>query len=315
MGDPGTVTTVDTGYSAPRFAAAYLVVEGDRAAFIDNGTIHALPRLLDALAGKGLGPDRVDWIIVTHVHLDHAGCTWKLSRACPGAVVLAHPRAARHLVDPARLVRGVTEVYGREAFDRLYGSIEAVDPSRVRALADGESVVWGERTLTFVHTLGHARHHMVVRDSGSDGIFTGDAFGLAYPIVQGGSEPFIFPSSSPPEFDPGEARRSVRRIAAAGARTIFPTHFGPFPPIEAGAAMMVRSLDAFEAMTVEAAGSDRRGPALLASLRSTMKTFFDDELSRRGLRLTPDIEAFLKIDIDLNAAGLAVAVEKMRGST
>jgi glyoxylase-like metal-dependent hydrolase (beta-lactamase superfamily II) len=303
-GAPGDIVTIDCGYLFEKFAAAYLVVEGDRAAFVDNNTNRALPLLLEALERRGLGPGSVAYIIVTHVHLDHAGCTGRLSRACPEATVLAHPRAARHLVDPARLIRGATAVYGPERFQELYGTIEPVDKNRVRPVQDGERVAFGSRTLTFLHTLGHARHHMVVHDSGAATVFTGDAFGLAYPLLQAGSAPFVFPSSSPPDFHPGEARSSVRRIVETGATSVHPTHFGPFHAVQQGAAMMIEYLDRFESMMVEAAGRGLEEKERQRFLHESMRAFFRQELEKRGLALTPAVAGLLETDISLNARGL-----------
>jgi glyoxylase-like metal-dependent hydrolase (beta-lactamase superfamily II) len=304
---PGDVVTIDCRYLFDGFAAAYLIVEGGRAAFVDNNTNRALPLLLEALESRGLDPGSVDFIIVTHVHLDHAGCTGMLSRACPNATVIAHPRAARHLVDPARLIRGAAAVYGAEKFEALYATVEPVEGSRMRAVQDGESVAFGSRTLTFLHTLGHAKHHMVVHDSGASTVFTGDAFGLAYPIVQTGSAPFIFPSSSPPDFDPAEARRSVQRIVETGASSVRPTHFGPFHAVEQGAAMMMEYLDLFEGMQEQAAGRGLEQGERRQFLQESMTAFFRHELEKRGLGLTPSIARFLETDLSLNAQGLGAA--------
>ncbi len=299
----GDVITIDCRYLFEGFAAAYLIVEDGRAAFVDNNTNRALPLLLDALGRCGLKPENVAYIIVTHVHLDHAGCTGRLSRACPDAVVLAHPRAARHLVDPKALVRGVTAVYGPEKFEALYGTIEPVDGSRVRAMGDGERVTLGSRTLTFLHTLGHARHHMVIHDSGAHTVFTGDSFGLAYPLVQTGSAPFIFPSASPPEFDPLEARRSVRRIVETGATSVRPTHFGPFHEVARGAEMMIAYLDLMEGMLEQAAGLGSEQERERFFHEST-EAFFRRELEKRGVGLTPAVAELLETDTNLNARGL-----------
>ncbi|MBY0370332.1 MBL fold metallo-hydrolase, partial [bacterium] len=117
-----SLDTIDCGYCFDDFAASFLLVEGNRAAFVETNTAHAVPRFLEALRKRGLGPEAVDYIVVTHVHLDHAGGTAALAAACPQARVLAHPRAARHLKDPSKLVASAKAVYGEERFSELYGT-------------------------------------------------------------------------------------------------------------------------------------------------------------------------------------------------
>src|SRR5262245_32932848 len=121
MNAPRSVVTIDCDYIRPRFAAAYLRVAGDEAAFVETDTAHAAPKLLAALAEQGLSPEAVRWVIVTHVHLDHAGGAGAVMRACPNATLLAHPRAARHLVDPSKLTASAIQVYGDARFRDLYG--------------------------------------------------------------------------------------------------------------------------------------------------------------------------------------------------
>ena len=180
-----SIVTIDTHYlGRSEFAAAYLIVDGDRAAFIDNNTNAAVPRLLAALDDHGLTPAQVAYIIITHVHLDHAGGTSALAAACPDATVIAHPRAAPHVIAPERLVESASAVYGATEFKRLYGTIEPVPADRVRSMEDEEVLAFGARELTFLHTRGHANHHFCVADSATGVIFTGDAFGLAYPALQ-----------------------------------------------------------------------------------------------------------------------------------
>ena len=176
------VAAIDTGFHRDRYDAAYLVVEGGRAATIDTGTAHAVPRLLAALAAAGLAPSAVDFVIPTHVHLDHAGGVGQLMQALPRAQVIVHPRGARHLVDPAALWEGALAVYGQAQMDRAYGRLEPVPAERVRVTADGETIALAGRPLVFAHTPGHALHHHCIWDArSSGGWFTGDNFGMALP--------------------------------------------------------------------------------------------------------------------------------------
>lgn len=308
-----SVRVIDTHYLGHReFAAAYLLVEGEEAAFVDNNTNDALPRLLAALEAEGLAPEQVRYLIVTHVHLDHAGATSTLARACPNATILAHPRAAPHVVDPTKLVASATAVYGAEEFARLYGVIEPVDAARVRVVDDEETVPFGQRTLRFLHTRGHANHHFCVADSGSEAIFTGDAFGLIYPALQGEGT-FAFPSTSPTDFEPELAREAVARLVGEGARYLYPTHFGAVTDIVTAAGQLTRHLDFCERLRDAAEASDRPDDALEAYCRPRLEDYFAGLLDARGeLGRDPATWRLLALDIDLNAQGIAFAANKRR---
>lgn len=307
-----TVKTIDGNYLHPGFAAAYLIIEGDRAAFIDNNTLHAVPRLLAALSEHNLKPKQVEYIIVTHVHLDHAGGTSLLVKECPHAVVLAHQRAARHIVDPARLIQGATAVYGESEFKRLYGSIQPVDEKRVRVVEDGEMLNLGKRSLTFIYTLGHAKHHLCVYDSGTNGIFTGDALGLAYPLLQTGSEPFVFPSSTPTDFDPEEYAEGIDTILGTGADLAFLTHFGPLGEVKQAARMMKDYLKQMRNAIDDTLDRGLEGDALEGFCRDIISEFLRSEVEKRGLPYSSEVENFLKMDVMINSLGIAHAVEKSR---
>ena len=304
--------TIDCNYfDQPEVAAAYFVRDGDRVAFIDNNTALAVPRMLAALGDEGLGPADVEWIIVTHVHLDHAAGTSALAAACPDATVLCHPRAARHLVDPSKLVASAKHVYGEETFARLYGEILPVAAARVRSLEDGESVLLGARPLTFLHTRGHANHHFCILDAGERNVYTGDAFGLAYPRLQRAGL-FMFPSSSPTDFDPVAARETIVRLRDSGAERAFPTHFGAVTDLPEAARQMTAMLNSYEAILDAAVASPLEGGALETFCVERMREVFARAAERRGLTLSPEDWEFLKIDVDLNGAGIAHVANKRR---
>jgi glyoxylase-like metal-dependent hydrolase (beta-lactamase superfamily II) len=309
---PDTVKTIDCNYLFPRFAAAYLVIEGERAAFIDNNTLHAVPRLLSALRENNLNPEQVDFIILTHVHLDHAGGTSALIKECPHAVILAHQRAARHIIDPSRLIKGATAVYGESEFKRLYGRIDPIDEKLVRIVEDGETVDFGERRFTFIYTFGHAKHHMCIYDSGTNGIFTGDALGLAYPLLQTGSDLFVFPSSTPTDFDPDKYAEGIDAILSTGAELAFLTHFGPLTQIKRAAEMMKDYLHIMRSTIEKALNREMKGDMLEKFCRSVISDFLRSEVEKRGLTYSSEIENFLKMDIMINSMGIAHAVEKSR---
>lgn len=313
---PPSIALIDCHYHGkPETAAAFLIVEGGRAAFVDNNTNLAVPRLLAALAERGCTPEQVDYAIVTHIHLDHAGGTAELLKHCPNATVLAHPKAARHLTDPSRLIAGSKVVYGDEAFAALYGTIEPVPEDRVRIMDDGDTLTWGGRTLTFVHTKGHATHHFCIHDSGANAIFAGDAFGLGRMPSMRPGPPFTVCTSSPPEFDPPEARLSVQRILDTGADWVYITHFGYFNDLEARARQLLQSIDQMDAVARDAATTALHGAALQPYCEQRITEAMRDHLVSCGVHDPAADLAWLGRDIGLNAMGAAIYAERLRRTT
>lgn len=307
------VYTIDSHYlGRPEFAAVYLIVDGDRAAFIDNNTNAAVPDLLANLETHGLSPDQVEYLIVTHVHLDHAGGTSGLARACTNATIVAHPRAAPHIIDPSRLVASASAVYGEAEFARLYGAIEPVPEARVRVMDDEETLRFGARELRFLHTRGHANHHFCIADDVSGAIFTGDAFGLVYPALQREGT-VAFPSTSPTDFEPDLARESVRRLVDEQPSCLYPTHFGAVTDIETAAAQLLRHLDFAEALRDDAEASDHPDDELAAYCQARLRDYFAGLLDGHGrLGRDPATWTLIELDIDLNAQGIAFAANKRR---
>lgn len=297
--------TIDCDYIAPRVAASYLRVTGDEAAFIETNTTHAVPRLLSALHDEGLSPEQVRWIIVTHVHLDHAGGASALAKACPNAIVLAHPRAARHLRDPEKLIKGATAVYGEKRFAALYGEIAPIATERVRELADGEAIALGQDTLRVWHTRGHAKHHMVVHDEAMEAVFTGDTFGLVYPELQRAGT-FAYPSTSPTDFEPDEARKSIDKILSLGPKVVCPTHFGDVTTIDEVAEQLRWWIDRSEQLLATARGRDA---SVVPELERALRTAMQERAAARGLALRKQDWSLLAVDLNLNAQGLWVAAQ------
>jgi glyoxylase-like metal-dependent hydrolase (beta-lactamase superfamily II) len=306
------VVTIDSGYTGhERFAAAFLLREGDEAAFVETATANAVPRLLDALREQGLEPDQVRYVIITHVHLDHAGGASALMKVCPNATLLAHPRAAKHAIDPSKLVASAKAVYGEDAFTRMYGTIEPIDAARVEALDDEATITWGSRTLKFLHTRGHANHHFCVVDDGTSSIFTGDSFGLVYPDLQDDGL-WALPSTSPTDFDAAAAKESVDRIVGSGAKTAYLTHFGGHSELEAIAAQLHAQLDAYGKIVDDAMDSGVDGDELDAMCRARVEAIFEPYLTTERRRRAVQPDGMLAMDVDLNAQGIAFAVKKRR---
>ena len=298
---------IDTGFHRDRFDAAYLVVDSGRAAFVDTGTAFALPRLLRALDALGLPRDAADFVIATHVHLDHAGGVGQLMQALPGATLVVHPRGARHMIDPAALWQGALGVYGAAQMARAYGELVPVPAERVRTTADGETIHLANRPLEFAHTPGHALHHHCIWDERSAGWFTGDNFGMAYPEFVVGGRAFIFPTTTPVQFDPEAMRASVERLMAKAPRQMFLTHYSRVTGVADCAGRLLEMMDA----TVAAALAHRDAPDRLQAISDALMRLYADGARAFGVALPDErIAELLHDDVDLNAAGLIAWLDR-----
>ncbi len=310
-----SLSVIDCEYVYPEFAAAYLIREGQKAIFIEANTAHAVPLMLGRLDEQGLKPNDVQYVIITHVHLDHAGGASELLKSCPNATLLAHPKAAIHMADPSKLVQSARKVYGEALFEKLYGNIEAIPVERIREIQDGEAVAFGSRTLQFFYTRGHANHHFCIFDSGTKGVFTGDSFGLAYPALQGklrGESLFLFPSTSPTDFDPAEAKKTVHRIKAMAPEKVFLTHFGEVRDIEKAANQLLEHLSFHESLLGRALASDLSDEQLDSFCKVELEDYYRQYLSNRGADMDQDPWTLMAGDIALNSAGIAFAAKRGR---
>jgi glyoxylase-like metal-dependent hydrolase (beta-lactamase superfamily II) len=301
------VFAVDTGFQRPRFDAAYLLVDDGRAAFIDTGTGYAVPRLLAALSALGVSKHSVDWVIPTHVHLDHAGGVGHLMQYLPEAKVIVHPRGARHMIDPSALYQGALAVYGQAEMDRSYGQLLPVAAERVLESKDGSEVALGRRQLGLIHTEGHARHHHCIWDPKSRGWFTGDSFGLSYPEFDLNGEAWIIPTTTPVQFDPAAMRATIHRLVANAPEAVFLTHFGKrTSPIS-----LAKQVDALLS-EVEALGKALRShPDRHHALREALTALYLRSLRSRNSPLSPArVRELLELDIELNAQGMACWLDR-----
>ncbi len=293
----------------PRFTAAYLRVAGDECAFIEAHTAHALPKLMAALEARRLRPEAVRWVVVTHAHLDHAAGASALLARCPNAQLLAHPRAARHLVDPSKLVASATAVYGAERFAKLYGRIDPIPAERVRALDEGARFPLGDAELQVFHTAGHAKHHFIVDDPALSTVYTGDTFGLVYPALQRGGR-FALPTTSPTDFDANEARRSIDRVLSLGRSAACLTHFGEVRDLDEIAAQLRRWIDRSEAWVASVRERGETDEVARGRIAAAIRSAIEGEARTLGLSFDDRDMQILALDIDLNAQGLVVAARR-----
>ncbi|MBL8618190.1 MAG: MBL fold metallo-hydrolase [Deltaproteobacteria bacterium] len=235
---------IDTGYIGPQIDAVHVLLADGEVALIDSGVGSTAPVVLEGLAALGIAPAQVRHLVLTHVHLDHAGGAGALMAALPRAQLVVHPRGARHMIDPTRLVAGSVAVYGAELFAQLYGVVSGVPAERLRSTVDGEALALGRRALRVLHTPGHAKHHQCVLDEELGAIFTGDTFGLAYPRLVDRGRPFPMATTTPIDFDPGALHSSIDRIAGSGATFACLTHFGRLDGLAAAAEALHADVDA-----------------------------------------------------------------------
>jgi len=305
------ITLIDTGYGRPAMDACYLLVDHGEAAYVDTGTALNLDRLLAALAAAGVPPAAVRHVILTHVHLDHAAGAGPLMAELPGATLVVHPRGAPHMIDPTRLAAGAAAVYGEDGMRTQFGAIRAVPADRVVEAQDGAVFALGTRRLACLHTPGHARHHMAIFDQTQGNLFAGDTFGLCYRELHGPDGPFLLPTTSPVQFEPGPLHASVDRIRALNPARVMVTHFGAVTGIERLAMAMHRRVDALADLALALPQTD---PDACGRLVAAIESWAMHELAAEGVGITPArMREVLGPDIRLNAEGLLVW--KGRGHT
>jgi glyoxylase-like metal-dependent hydrolase (beta-lactamase superfamily II) len=297
------IHTIDTGFVRPQFDAAYLIVENGRGAFIDCGTNHAVPRMLAALDEAGITAAEVDWLILTHVHLDHAGGAGALIAQLPNAKLVVHPRGARHMIDPSVLWAGASAVYGEAVMEQTYGRLRPIPEERVIEAPDGHMVELAGRSLRCIDTPGHAKHHLTVYDERANVCFTGDVFGLSYREFDTVNGPFILPTTSPVQFDPEALHASIKRLVALRPAGMYLTHYGRVENVEKLAADLHQQIDAMVVLARAADGHPDRHAVLVQALTDlyTRRAEAHGWTQGRGV-----LAQLLHMDIELNAQGLAV---------
>lgn len=301
---PHGITQIDADYVAPGVASIYLIRQGDRLALIETGTVNSIPSVMSVIENQGLSADNVDWIIPTHIHLDHAAGAGELMHLCRNAKLVIHPRGASHMIDPSKLEAGTRAVYGDETYDKLYGKLRPIDADRVIQAPDNHEVDFNGRTLTFLDTPGHALHHFCIHDSASNSVFTGDTFGLSYRQFDTEDQVFLFVTTTPVHFDPEAMQSSINRLTELKPDYAYLTHYGPIEPTETNLTQLEESLRTF----VEIAENELGKPE---GRVDRMAQAISDWLWNKAQSIgSPVDEAFarkwLKTDSDLNAQGLDV---------
>jgi glyoxylase-like metal-dependent hydrolase (beta-lactamase superfamily II) len=293
------ITAVDTEYVRPQMDASHVVVSGGRAAIVDTGPNTAVPLILAALEKLQVSPDSVEFLFLTHVHLDHAGGAGALMRALPRATCVVHPRGAQHMIDPSKLIAGTRAVYGDELFAKLYGEILPVERERIAITQDNQRFELPGRVFECVHTPGHAMHHQAIVDYATSSIFTGDTFGISYREFDTARGAWIMPTTTPTQFDPAQLKWSIMRLMDFRPRKLYLTHYSEVSDCPRLANDMNEAITAFAAIGRAA------GPNDMARMSQELRRLAHDSLRAHGCTLgEAAIDAILTKDFELNAAGL-----------
>jgi glyoxylase-like metal-dependent hydrolase (beta-lactamase superfamily II) len=206
--------------------AAFLIAEGDTLTLVETGPGSTLPTLRAAVAEAGFALEALTHVVVTHIHLDHAGAAGAVLHEAPRARLYVHPVGAPHLIDPSKLIASATRIYGDD-MERLWGAFRSVPADRVTTLADGDAIPLGRgRRLVALHTPGHATHHVALPDTATNDVFTGDVAG-----VRLAHAPHVRPPTPPPDIDLDAWRTSIERLRALAPARLLPTHFGAFDDV------------------------------------------------------------------------------------
>lgn len=295
------ITCIDTYLDRPGLAACYLIEHEGMAGFIDSGTSNSVPILLQVLEKKGIAKESVAYVMPTHVHLDHAGGAGELMQLFPNATLLIHPRGARHMIDPAKLEQGSLAVYGEEAFGKMFGRLTPVPAVRVQETEDEFELDFNGRKLVFLDTPGHARHHYCIYDEQSQGLFTGDTFGASYPELNKGKNRFIFPPTTPIQFDPAAWLVSLDRLMSFKPERIYVTHFGMHENLPSLLMLLRSTIESYADTAQELSDSNNREKEIEESILQSSIDYLTDQQCEVDLTT---IKMLIGRDMELNAQGL-----------
>ena len=301
------ISVIDSGYFSKDFAAIYLLRQGNEVAIIETGNKYSATNVQKALKMDGLSFSDVAYIIPTHVHLDHAGGAGELMNRCQNAQLIVHPRGARHMINPSKLIEGAMAVYGEENFNKLYGEIIPIDSSRVIEADDNFILDFEGRELKFIDTPGHARHHFCVWDKQTESMFTGDTFGISYRDLDKENEVYIFPSTSPVQFDPEALIKSIYKIMEYKPQRVCLTHFAAIKPTQKVVDQLIDGIH-FVSNLAKKYATENDAELII---QDEMMSYFLKGIEKIG---NDDLEFCrdrLKLDVEINTQGLIYWQQKI----
>ena len=301
------ITCIDTEHMRQDFVAAYLIEHNGRAAFIDTGCHLSVPALLETLKEKNISTNTVDYIILTHIHLDHAGGAGELIRHLPNAKVYVHERGAQHLIDPSKLRAGVIGVYGELFFKQFLGDLIPIAADKVIIVKDGDSLDLGGRLLKFIDTPGHARHHLCIWDELSQGIFSGDTLGVSYREFDTEQGILIFPPTTPVQFDPEAWITTIQQLMLLKPKTAYLTHFNQIRFTQKSADMLIQHINGFVKIAKKSANQPNRHQVI----KKALLDYLLEIANKHGVTLDePRQIKLFKGDLEICAQGLGVWLDR-----
>ena len=294
------ISVIDSEYYSKDFAAIYLLKQKNKVIIIETGTNYSVPYVKEALSQIGLSFSDVSYVIPTHVHLDHAGGAGMLMMQCQNAALVVHPRGARHLIDPSKLVAGAKAVYGENKFKEYYGEIFPIDANRVIQADDNFILDFDGRELRFIDTPGHARHHFCIWDKATKSMFTGDTFGISYRDLDHQDELYILPSTSPVQFDPEALIQSINRIMEFKPERVCLTHFSAIKPTKKATNKLIESIHFVSNLAIKYADKNDSESIIYKK----MMDYFLEGLNEIGFQNNDYAKDRLSLDVLINTQGL-----------
>ncbi|MFK5986129.1 MAG: MBL fold metallo-hydrolase [Pseudomonadota bacterium] len=300
------ITCIEGWYQSEGIACCYMVESDGEFALIDTGTARTAPSIIELLAKRGIAKEQVKYIIPTHVHLDHAGGAGQLMAQLPEAQLVVHPYGARHMIDPSKLQAGASAVYGEQPFKELFDTLLPIAEERVTEMTDGMQLDLNGRILHLIETPGHARHHLVVWDEVSQGLFTGDVFGNGYPALHSSKGRYLMPVTSPVQFDPRLWHESIEKQLSFNPERVFLTHYSMLENPRPCAEQLHRDLDAYIEIA-HALKPENRYDNLLEQITD----YHMENIKAHGCTLPrKEIDRLIASDIELCAQGLEVWLQR-----
>ena len=294
------IKVIDSGYYSKDFASIYILRQVNKVAIIETGNNFSVSNIQKALEKDGLSFSDVAYVIPTHVHLDHAGGAGQLMKQCKDAKLIVHPRGARHMIDPQKLIAGATAVYGEKKFKELYGDIIPIEANKVIEAEDNFLLDFEGRELKFIDTPGHAKHHFCIWDKQTGTMFTGDTFGISYRDLDKDGEVYIFPSTSPVQFDPKALVESINKIMEYNPHRVCLTHFSAIKPSKQ---VVEQLIDGIKFVSDLAKKYATHNDAELI-IREKMMEYFLKGLSKIGVADLNFCRERLELDVKINTQGL-----------
>ncbi|CAB5503314.1 MBL-fold metallo-hydrolase superfamily [Bathymodiolus thermophilus thioautotrophic gill symbiont] len=301
------ITCIDTQYMRNDFVAAYLIEDQGHVAFVDTGCYLSVPTLLATLDEKNIQREQVDYIILTHIHLDHAGGAGELIRHLPNAKVYVHEYGVNHLIDPSKLRAGVIGVYGELFFKQFLGDLIPIAKEKIVIAKDKDEITLGNRILKFINTPGHARHHVCIWDEKSQGIFSGDTLGVSYREFDTEQGALIFPPTTPVQFDPDVWKNTIQQLMTLQPKYAYLTHFNRIEFTKKSADMLIHNINNF----VEIAIKMQHQPNRHKAIKTALLDYLLEIASKHGVT-TEEIKQIkvFKGDLEICAQGLGVWLDK-----